>query len=150
VAFLRTNTDRRIKITVPGAFTMAQQAQNDFYKDEIELAMDYAAAVNEEIKDLFAAGADVIQIDEPYMQRASRTEQQMTDEERFSLRSEIPWRLSYNSMKSRTMIRPDQVGPILHSCKDNDPSLRSGQRTILGEGSRRGSRGFRRCGGRGG
>ena len=68
VAFLRANTDRRIKITVPGAFTMAQQAQNDFYKDEIELAMDYAAAVNEEIKDLFAAGADVIQIDEPYMQ----------------------------------------------------------------------------------
>jgi 5-methyltetrahydropteroyltriglutamate--homocysteine methyltransferase len=68
VAFLRANTDRKIKITVPGAFTMAQQAQNDFYKDEIELAMDYAAAVNEEIKDLFAAGADVIQIDEPYMQ----------------------------------------------------------------------------------
>src|SRR4249920_1601143 len=55
VAFLRANTNRRIKITVPGAFTMAQQAQNDFYKDEIELAMDYAAAVNEEIKDLFAA-----------------------------------------------------------------------------------------------
>jgi len=47
---------------------MAQQAQNDFYKDEVELAMDYAAAVNEEIKDLFAAGADVVQIDEPYMQ----------------------------------------------------------------------------------
>src|SRR3984885_3094137 len=55
VTFLRANTDRMIKITVPGAFTMAQQAQNDFYKDEIELAMDYAAAINEEIKDLFAA-----------------------------------------------------------------------------------------------
>ena len=55
VAFLRANTNRRIKITVPGAFTMAQQAQNDFYEDEVELAMDYAAAVNEEIKDLFAA-----------------------------------------------------------------------------------------------
>jgi len=68
VRFLRANTDRMIKITVPGAFTMAQQAQNDFYKDEVELAMDYAAAVNEEIKDLFAAGADVVQIDEPYMQ----------------------------------------------------------------------------------
>jgi 5-methyltetrahydropteroyltriglutamate--homocysteine methyltransferase len=68
VAFLRANTDRMIKTTVPGAFTMAQQAQNDFYKDEIELAMDYAAAINEEIKDLFAAGADVVQIDEPYMQ----------------------------------------------------------------------------------
>jgi 5-methyltetrahydropteroyltriglutamate--homocysteine methyltransferase len=68
VAFLRANTDRMIKTTVPGAFTMAQQAQKDFYKDEIELAMDYAAAINEEIKDLFAAGADVVQIDEPYMQ----------------------------------------------------------------------------------
>ena len=68
VAFLRANTDRMIKITIPGAFTMAQQVQNDFYKDEVELAMDYAAAVNEEIRDLFAAGADVVQIDEPYMQ----------------------------------------------------------------------------------
>ena len=53
---------------MPGAFTMAQQAQNDFYKDDVELAMDYATAVNEEIKDLFAAGADVVQIDEPYLQ----------------------------------------------------------------------------------
>ena len=68
VEFLRANTNRQIKITVPGAFTMAQQAQNDFYKDEVELAMDYAAAINEEIRDLFAAGADVVQIDEPYMQ----------------------------------------------------------------------------------
>ena len=68
LAFLRANTERMIKVTVPGAFTMAQQAQNDFYKDEVELAMDYAAAVNEEIKDLFAAGADAVQIDEPYMQ----------------------------------------------------------------------------------
>jgi len=68
VTFLRANTDRRIKITVPGAFTMAQQAQNDFYKDDEELAMDYATAINEEIKDLFAAGADVVQIDEPYLQ----------------------------------------------------------------------------------
>src|SRR6516225_8476546 len=68
VTFLRANTDRMIKITVPGAFTIAQQAQDDFYKDEVELAMDYAAAVNEEIKDLFTAGADVVQIDEPYLQ----------------------------------------------------------------------------------
>ena len=68
VQFLRANTDRKIKITVPGPFTMAQQAQNDFYTDEEELALDYAAAVNEEIKDLFAAGADIVQIDEPYMQ----------------------------------------------------------------------------------
>jgi 5-methyltetrahydropteroyltriglutamate--homocysteine methyltransferase len=68
VEFLRANTNLMIKITVPGAFTMAQQAQNDFYKDEVALAMDYAAAVNEEIRDLFAAGADVVQLDEPYMQ----------------------------------------------------------------------------------
>src|ERR1700712_224505 len=66
--FLRANTDRMEKITVPGPFTMLQQAQNDFYKSEEEAAMDYAAAVNEEIRDLFAAGADVVQIDEPYMQ----------------------------------------------------------------------------------
>ena len=57
-----------MKITVPGPFTMLQQAQNDFYGSEAEAAMDYAAAVNAEIKDLFAAGADVVQIDEPYMQ----------------------------------------------------------------------------------
>lgn len=68
VEFLRANTDRTIKITVPGPFTMAQQAQNDFYKDEQEMVLDYAAAVNAEIKDLFAAGADIVQIDEPYMQ----------------------------------------------------------------------------------
>lgn len=68
VEFLRANTDRQIKITVPGPFTMAQQAQNDFYEDEAELAFDYAAVVNAEIRDLFAAGADVVQIDEPYMQ----------------------------------------------------------------------------------
>ena len=68
VKFLRSNTDRTIKVTVPGPYTMSQQAQNDFYKNEEELAMDYAAAVNEEIKDLFAAGADIVQIDEPYMQ----------------------------------------------------------------------------------
>ena len=68
VQFLRANTDRMIKMTVPGPFTMSQQAQNDFYTDEEEMALDYAAAVNEEIKDLFAAGADIVQIDEPYMQ----------------------------------------------------------------------------------
>jgi 5-methyltetrahydropteroyltriglutamate--homocysteine methyltransferase len=68
VEFLRANTDRRIKITVPGPFTMSQQAQDDHYKDEVALAMDYAAAVNAEIKDLFAAGADIVQVDEPYMQ----------------------------------------------------------------------------------
>ena len=66
--FLRANTDRRIKITVPGPFTMTQQAQNDYYDSEEALAQDYGAAVNEEIKDLFAAGADVVQIDEPWMQ----------------------------------------------------------------------------------
>jgi len=66
--FLRRHTDRMVKITVPGPYTMSQQAQNDFYDSDSELAMDYAAAVNEEIRDLFAAGADIVQIDEPYMQ----------------------------------------------------------------------------------
>jgi len=66
--FLKKHTSKKTKITVPGPFTMSQQAQNDFYKSEEEAAMDYAAAVNEEIKDLFAAGADIVQIDEPYMQ----------------------------------------------------------------------------------
>jgi 5-methyltetrahydropteroyltriglutamate--homocysteine methyltransferase len=68
VQFLRANTDRMIKMTVPGPFTMSQQAQNDFYADPAEMAHDYAVAVNQEIRDLFAAGADVVQIDEPYMQ----------------------------------------------------------------------------------
>ena len=68
VKFLRANTDKPIKVTVPGPFTMSQQAQDDYYKDEVALAMDYAAAVNAEIEDLFAAGADVVQVDEPYMQ----------------------------------------------------------------------------------
>lgn len=66
--FLKAHTDRKVKITVPGPFTMLQQAQNDFYVSEEEAAMDYAIALNEEIKDLFANGADVVQIDEPYMQ----------------------------------------------------------------------------------
>ena len=68
VQFLRANTERQIKITVPGPFTMTKLAQNDYYASDAELAMDYAAAVNVEIRDLFAAGADVVQVDEPYMQ----------------------------------------------------------------------------------
>jgi 5-methyltetrahydropteroyltriglutamate--homocysteine methyltransferase len=69
VRFLRRHTTHKIKISVPGPFTMAQQAQIDFYGGSRELAaMDYAVAVNEEIRDLFKAGADVVQIDEPYMQ----------------------------------------------------------------------------------
>ena len=68
VQFLRANTNRRVKVTVPGPFTMSQQAQNDFYATEQEMALDYAGAVNEEIQDLFTAGADVVQIDEPWMQ----------------------------------------------------------------------------------
>jgi 5-methyltetrahydropteroyltriglutamate--homocysteine methyltransferase len=66
--FLKRHTKSKTKITVPGPFTMSQQAQNDYYKSPEEAAMDYAVAVNEEIRDLFAAGADVVQIDEPYMQ----------------------------------------------------------------------------------
>src|SRR5205085_4294983 len=68
VEFLRANTSRPIRITLPGPFTMAQQAQNDHYPDEESLALAYAAAVNEEARDLKAAGADVVQIDEPYLQ----------------------------------------------------------------------------------
>jgi 5-methyltetrahydropteroyltriglutamate--homocysteine methyltransferase len=68
VEFLRSITDRRIKITVPGPFTMTHQAQNDHYADERSLALGYAEAVNEELRDLKAAGADVVQIDEPYLQ----------------------------------------------------------------------------------
>ena len=68
VEFLRRNTDRRIKITVPGPFTITHQTQDDYYHDEKALALDIAAAVNEEIKSLQAAGADVVQIDEPYLQ----------------------------------------------------------------------------------
>ena len=66
--FLKAHTDRKVKITVPGPFTMSEQAQNDFYATGEEAAMAYAVAVREEIADLFAAGADVVQIDEPYMQ----------------------------------------------------------------------------------
>ena len=67
--FLRANTKKTVKMTVPGPFTMSKQAQNDFYKSDEAMALDYAAAVNEEIKDLFAAGADIVQIDEPWMQQ---------------------------------------------------------------------------------
>jgi len=68
LTFLKRHTKKQVKMTVPGPFTMSQQAQNDYYKSEEEAAMDYAAAVNAEIRDLLAAGADVVQVDEPYMQ----------------------------------------------------------------------------------
>ena len=68
VEFLRANTDRMVKMTVPGPFSMSAQCQDDFYHDEEKLALDYAGAVNAEIKGLFAAGADIVQIDEPWMQ----------------------------------------------------------------------------------
>jgi 5-methyltetrahydropteroyltriglutamate--homocysteine methyltransferase len=68
VEFLRANTRKSIKITVPGPFTMAQQAQNDYYASTEDLAFGYAEAVNEEVRDLFAAGADIVQLDEPYLQ----------------------------------------------------------------------------------
>jgi len=73
VQFLRANTERTIKITLRGPFTMSRQAKNEFYKDEEELVMDYAVAVNAELRDLKAAGADVIQLDEPWLQ--ARAEQ---------------------------------------------------------------------------
>jgi 5-methyltetrahydropteroyltriglutamate--homocysteine methyltransferase len=67
IQFLRANTDRTAKITLPGPFTMSQQAVNEFYKDEEEMVMDYAAAVNAEARDLEKAGADIIQLDEPWL-----------------------------------------------------------------------------------
>jgi len=70
VAFLRRNTERTIKITLPGPFTMSRQARNEFYDDEEELALDFAAAVNAEAHDLKQAGADVIQLDEPWLETA--------------------------------------------------------------------------------
>jgi 5-methyltetrahydropteroyltriglutamate--homocysteine methyltransferase len=73
VRFLRAGTDRLVKVTIPGPFTMTQQAQNDFYEHEEELALAYADVVREEMVDLFAAGADVVQLDEPWME--SRAEQ---------------------------------------------------------------------------
>ncbi len=75
VQFLRANTDHQIKATLPGPFTMSQQAQDDYYHDEEALAMALAEAVNAEVRDLFAAGADVVQLDEPYLQaRAEKAE----------------------------------------------------------------------------
>ena len=68
VEFLRANTTRRIKVTVPGPFTMSHQVQNDHYPDRASLAMDYAVAVNQEVNALFEAGADVVQLDEPWLQ----------------------------------------------------------------------------------
>lgn len=65
--FLRANTDRVAKITLPGPFTMSQQAKNEFYGDEEEMVMDYAIAVNQEARDLEQAGADIIQLDEPWL-----------------------------------------------------------------------------------
>ena len=69
LALLRANTDRKVKATVPGPFTMSRQAQDDHYGDQAAVAMDFADAVNAEIKDLFAAGADIVQVDEPWMQQ---------------------------------------------------------------------------------
>jgi 5-methyltetrahydropteroyltriglutamate--homocysteine methyltransferase len=67
--FLRSNTDRVAKITLPGPFTMSRQAVNEHYRDEDEMIMDYAAAVNAEARDLEKAGADVIQLDEPWLRQ---------------------------------------------------------------------------------
>jgi 5-methyltetrahydropteroyltriglutamate--homocysteine methyltransferase len=74
--FLRAHTDRRIKVTVPGPFTMSEQAQNDYYPTSQDAAFGYAEAVNAEVADLFAAGADIVQLDEPYLQaRAERAKE---------------------------------------------------------------------------
>ena len=69
-AFLVANTERATKITLPGPFTLSQQAQNEFYRDEEEMAMDYAVAVNGELRDLKATGVDIVQLDEPWVRTA--------------------------------------------------------------------------------
>src|SRR6202453_4685654 len=66
---LRANTDRPVKMTLPGPFTMSKQAQDDYYRDAPAMALDFAAAVNSEIRDLFAARADIVQLNEPWMQQ---------------------------------------------------------------------------------
>ena len=76
VRFLRAQTDRTIKVTVPGPFTMAEQAQNDYYPSKEAAAFGYAEAVNAEVADLFAAGADIVQLDEPYLQARPETARQ--------------------------------------------------------------------------
>ena len=76
VRFLRAQTDRTIKVTVPGPFTMAEQAQNDYYPSKEAAAFGYAEAVNAEVADLFAAGADIVQLDEPYLQARPETAKQ--------------------------------------------------------------------------
>ena len=124
VEFLRANTDRTIKITVPGPFTMSQQAQNDFYKDEQEMALDYAAAVNAEIKDLFAAGADVVQIDEPYMQARP-------DKAR-------KFGLDGAQRRARRRERHDRGAHLLRLCRDHP---RAAGRLFVPAGARR----LRRC-----
>ncbi len=73
VRFLRAHSDRTIKVTVPGPFTMSEQAQNDYYPTKREAAFGYAEAVNAEVADLFAAGADIVQLDEPYLQARAET-----------------------------------------------------------------------------
>jgi len=69
VSFLRAHTNRQIKITLPGPFTMSEQSETSYHLDREALAMELAAAVNEEVRELFAAGADIVQLDEPWMQR---------------------------------------------------------------------------------
>jgi len=66
--FLRAHTSKPTKMTVPGPFTMSQQAQDEYYGAPDAVALGYARAVREEIIDLFAAGAHIVQVDEPYMQ----------------------------------------------------------------------------------
>ena len=110
--FLKANTDRKVKITVPGPFTMQQQAQNDFYPDDKALALAYADAVRDEINDLFAAGADVVQIDEPYMQARSAKAREYGLEALNRARfAGDPTRLAtFEGRFSRPLVLPARVG----------------------------------------
>jgi 5-methyltetrahydropteroyltriglutamate--homocysteine methyltransferase len=129
---LRVNTDRKIKATVPGPFTMGRQAQDDFYGDEEAVAMAYADAVNAEIKDLFAAGADVVQIDEPWMQqhpdKARRYGINALDRALDGVRGTIAVRLCFGYA---AVVRDKPSGysflPELEQCKAQQISIEAAQ-----------------------
>ena len=124
VRFLRARTDHVIKMTVPGPFTMSQQAQNDYYPDLEAAAMDYAAAVNAEIKDLHAAGADIVQIDEPYMQARPTTRVPMASPPSTPPSTVSPGQ--QQCISASAMPRSSMLGPrVTHSC----PSSPAAQRT---------------------
>jgi 5-methyltetrahydropteroyltriglutamate--homocysteine methyltransferase len=129
--FLRRNTDRAAKITLPGPFTMSQQAKNEFYKDDEELAMAFAAAVNAEALDLQKAGADVIQLDEPWVRNNPELAQALRgegDQPRARRASRCrPWCICASAMPPWCRARPSR--PAIPS-SPNSPTPRAEQISI--------------------